>query len=241
MILVDDRVGSADIAGYLRTWRVPCELTRLEFGDAAFIGNGKNGPVAIGVEVKAVRDALACMTDGRFAGHQLPGLMRTYERIWLILEGYAYPRFSDGVLLSGKPGHRDAAELGARRFMYRDLDNWLTTMEICAGVRLRRTADRMETARVVADIHSWFSKPFDEHKAHLAFHEDGPDVALLTKPSLIRRVAAQLPGIGWGKSMAVAARFGTVESLLAATMEDLMSIPGIGEKLAWEIWHAFRR
>lgn len=240
MILVDDRVGSVDLAGHLRHWGVRCEVTRLEFGDACFMGNGPRGLMPVGIEIKTVRDALSCMVDGRFSGHQLPGLVRTYEKVWLVLEGYIYPRHSDGILQIGKPGKREPVDVGARRFMYRDLDNWLTSMEVCAGVKVRRTMDRAETARALVDLAGWFSKPWDQHHAHLAFDDSGPDVALLVKPGLVRRVAAQLKGIGWGKSQAVAQRFRTVEEMVAATPAIWQSIPGIGNKLAWECYNALR-
>ena len=241
MILVDDRVGSRDIAGYLRTWGVPHELTRLDYGDAAFEGNGPDGPLYVGVEIKAVRDALNCMTDGRFAGHQLPGLVRAYDRAWLVVEGFWYPRFADGVLLSGKPGRREPVALGRRQFMYRDLANWITSMEVSAGIRGFRTSDRIETARFIACLASWWGKDWSDHHAHLAFDRSGPDVALLVKPGIVRRVAAELPGVGWKKSGSVSARFKSVQELVAASQEDWAEIPGIGDVMAQRIYESLRK
>lgn len=242
IILIDDRVGSADLIGHLRHWQVPCAMDRLEFGDACFVGNGPRGSVSVGVEVKKVHDALQCMTDGRFAGHQLPGLVKTYDRIWLILEGKFTVDFGSGLLLAEGRRRREYAH-GSRRFMYRDLDSWLTTMEICAGVRSRRTTDRVETARVLADLHGWFGKDYADHKAHLALHVQGstPDVALFARPSLARMVAAQLPGVGFKKSQAVVRRFVNVREMAEATVEEWASIDGIGDVLAERIYQAIRK
>lgn len=204
------------------------------------MGNGPNGPVTVGVEVKAVTDALACMTDGRFAGHQLPGLVRTYERVWLVLEGVVEVQLSSGILMVRRRKSREAGAVGQRRFMYRDLSNWLTTMEMCGGVHIRSAATRVETARFLADLFSWWSKDWHDHKSHLAFDKSGPDTALLRPPGLTRRVAAELPGIGWGKSAAVAARFGTVEELALATEDEWREIDGIGDVLAERIYGAIR-
>lgn len=179
MILVDERTGSADLIGHLRHWHVPCEMGRLEYGDACFVGNGPAGPntVACGIEIKKVHDALNCMEDGRFAGHQLPGLVGTYERIWLVVEGWYRPDFTTGLLLAPGERRRELA-MGTRRFMYRDLDNWLSTMEIRANIRVRRVGDRVETARMVADLYGWWQKDWSDHTSHLALHDERPDVAL---------------------------------------------------------------
>jgi ERCC4-type nuclease len=219
-------------------------MTRLEYGDAAFIGNGPKGPCPIGVEIKAVRDALNCILDGRFAGHQLPGLVRMYERVWMVVEGDWSPNFSDGILVVGRGRHARPVHVGQRRFMYRDLDNWLTTMEICAGISIRRTRDRVETARVVADLFGWFSKEFSSHKAHLQFSshmsEWTPPAAQFRKPSLARRVAAELPGIGWTKSQDVERQFPTMERMCGGGVGDWASVPGIGNLMAKRIHDSIR-
>jgi len=242
MILVDDRIGSADLIGHLRHWGVACEMERLTFGDAAFAGNGKDGPVAIGVEVKKVHDALNCMGDGRFAGHQLPGLVATYDRVWLVVEGLYRPDFNTGLLLAGGKRRREVAH-GSRRFMYRDLDSWLTSMEVMAGIRVRRVTDRAETARVVADLYSWWNKGWGDHKSHLALHDAGglPEYAQFSKPPLVRLVAAQLPGVGFKKSQAVVARLRTVKGIADATADDWAQIDGIGDVLAERIYQAIRK
>lgn len=238
MILVDDRIGSADLMGHLRHWHLPCEMTRLEYGDAAFVGNGPNGPIPIGVEIKTVHDALACMSDGRFSGRQLPGLVATYERVWLFVEGWYKPDFSTGLLLRAGE-HRRELSLGHRRFMYRDLDNWLTTMEVFGNLRVRRTGDRVETARGLADLYGWWTaKAFAEHKSHLAVHEERPDVALFVRPTTARMIAMQLPGVGFSKSQAVVAKFGTVERMVHATIKEWAEVDGIGGTMADRIYRA---
>ena len=41
------------------------------------------------------------------------------------------------------------------------------------------------------------------------------------KPSLVRRIAAELPGVGWERALAVEKRFRTIEDLMIATEEEL--------------------
>ena len=51
-------------------------------------------------------------------------------------------------------------------------------------------------------------------------------------PNLVRRVAAQLEGIGWEKSAAVATRFATVLDMVVATEKEWQAVPGVGKTLA---------
>lgn len=237
MLLLDNRVGSGDLAHYFAAWRIPYKLTRLEYGDVAFTGNGPNGmDIPIGIEVKKVRDVLNCITDGRFAGHQLPGLVENYARIWLVVEGAYTVDHSTGLLVSRRGRRLEPVACGTRQFMYRDLSNWLTTIEIKTGIRIRRTSGRVETARVCADLHSWWTnKAWDEHRSHLAFDEPFPDHVPLVRPNLVRRVAKELVGIGWKKSGAVAGKFTSVRAMCRAREKDWIEIEGIGEGLAGKI------
>ena len=76
MILVDSREGSKQLQPLLRD----SKLTRLEFADFAFTGSDRDGRISqIGIEYKTLPDVLSCIADGRFAGHQLPGMMKAYD------------------------------------------------------------------------------------------------------------------------------------------------------------------
>lgn len=238
MLKLDNRVGSGDLAIYFNKWRTPLDLCRLEYGDAAFIGNGPEGSaMPVGVEIKRLRDALNCMTGGRFAGHQLPGLLESYKRVWLVIEGIYSTDMDTGMLMERRGKRLMPVSLGSRQFMYRDFNHWLLTMEIKAGVRVRRTASRLETARFIQSLYSWWTaKEWEDHRSHLAF-EDGMDVdsEILLRPNMVRRMAAQLSGIGWHKSKYVARAFATPLDMAAASVEDWMKIEGVGKTLARKV------
>jgi ERCC4-type nuclease len=242
-ILLDNRVGSGDLYTYFKQWRVPYTLTRLPFGDAAV--EATTGPYsgAIGIEIKKVRDTLQCMRDGRFAGHQLPGLIEHYSVVWLIIEGSFGLDLSSGVLTTaGRGGRRQPLRLGKSGpgFLYAELDSWLTTLEIKAGMRVRRTGSRVETAKFIADQRVWWEKDWDKHKSHLALHHVRPDSAMLVKPTIARKVAAQLPGIGWARSAEIIKHFPTVKEMVEAGRHDWMHVDGIGKTLADSIMEALR-
>src|SRR5574341_1238250 len=86
MILLDDRAGSKDLAPFMPK-SVPFTLTRLEYGDVAFSGRGPSGVCTVGVEIKKIPDLVDCIYSGRFAGHQLPGMLDTYDYCYLLVEG----------------------------------------------------------------------------------------------------------------------------------------------------------
>jgi ERCC4-type nuclease len=240
MMLLDDRTGSGDLLPLLKSMGVRVEHTRLEYGDVAFHGNGPGGsPVFVGVEVKTVSDVLQCIGDGRFSGHQLPGLVQTYDQVWLLVEG-SYRADQRSGLLQVFKAHRNGGRFWAdaitgrsSRAMYRELDSWLLTMEIKCGVRFRRAHDRDETARILANLYNWWtSKEWDEHRSHLQLHTTTPDAAMLRKPSLLRMVAAQLPGVGWGKSQTIEKSFGSIREMVQADEKRWAKIDGIGKVMA---------
>ena len=246
MIFIDYRVGSKEMMRYLPPQLA--QLARLQFGDAMFLGHGPDGPLHIGIEVKALADMLNSIITGRFVGHQLPGLLRDYHVVYLILEGRYRPEKQTGLLQIPFRGSWTDANYGSKRWMHRDLDGFLTTMEMKFNVKVRKTFDRIETSRVVQDLHHWWTdKEWDEHHSAEGFDISGQPVLL--PASVECRIAAQLKGIGWKRAHAVEKHFralgseqGTppIVAMVLAPKEEWGRIPGIGKKTAAgvveEIW-----
>jgi DNA excision repair protein ERCC-4 len=57
----------------------------------------------------------------------------------------------------------------------------------------------------------------------------------------VLRVAASLPGVGPSLARRLLARFGTLQALANASVEELRSVEGVGEARARKIFEAFRR
>lgn len=226
MLLVDPRAGSADYAPRLRDLGATVELVQMDAGDVAFYGSGH----AVGIELKKLGDLLNCITTGRFSGHQLPGLARDYTEAWLVVEGLWRPA-ADGVLETWQRGGWMPVKIGKRRWMWRELDAFLNTIEIKGGVRVKRTTSEDETARVVYGLYQWWQTA-DSHRSHLALNRAGRDQAIFIKPTFARRVAAELPGVGFERSAAVAEAFPTVRAMIEADEQAWMRVDGIGKKLA---------
>jgi len=235
-IVVDSRVGSRE----LMRWFSPgvAELGRLEYGDFMFSGRGKGKePWLVGVERKTIRDLLNSIASGRFAGHQLLGLLNSYNVVYLVVEGLVRPNPGTGVLEIRRNRQWVVLELGKRRFMMRDVWEWVNTVTLMTGVVVFMTSRECETAKLVTALHRWWNiKDWEEHRAHVS-----PRVSTvpgLVRPSVLKMVAAQLPGVGWERAGKVEVYFESVADMAEAGVEDWEAIPGIGPKTAEKAWRA---
>ena len=239
MLLVDSRAGSAEFHPIFRSLGMDAQLTTMPFGDVSFIGIGPDHePVTVGVEIKKIDDALACLISGRLAGHQLPGLIKSYDHIYLMIVGEYRSRSSDGIMEQRREGKGGGGGMywtesggGQRRWMWRDFESWLLTMSIMGGMRLIKVATVVEGAQYLKVLYNWYQR--GDHKSHLVLYsgkELYSDSALMIKPPLSRRVAAELPGIGLNRSADVAKVFKTVMEMVEASEERWMELEVDGGK-----------
>src|SRR5262245_22382982 len=162
-IRVDDRVGSCDLEPLLKARGLPVELTRLDYADVCWMGNGPEGPVLVGVELKTIGDLLSCITSQRFTGHQLPGLQDTYSVSYLLVEGL-WKCGKSGELLVHRHGGWSEVGWGKKKWSYSEVEHWLSSVEQQGGVCLWRTANRDETVAVIHARYSWWaSKDWRDH------------------------------------------------------------------------------
>jgi len=244
-ILLDSRAGSKELQPYFKPYAIPLEVCHLEYADAAFVGNGPDGPCYIGIERKTIGDLMNSLRSGRLGGHQLGGLIENYDAAYLILEGILKPGNGGELLTSYGNGQWRPAYNGRTVMLYREVDNFLTTMET-AGLRVRKTAYITETACVIANLFAWWSKPFEDHKAHREIYApvpaamNGRKLRLdVPKPSLVVKVAAQLPGLDQ-KAWDVGKVFQSVEEMMQAGEKQWKAIPGIGKIGARKIMKAIQ-
>lgn len=220
---------------------MPCELQHLEFGDFAFIGRGLNGAdVFIGIELKETRDLLSSMRSQRFSGHQLPGLQRTYDRIWLITEGI-WRTGEEGVLETFMGGWRPVS-LGKQPIMASDLESWVLTQVIRGGLQHQHCSTRKDTIRFLSVLfHWWTNKDLDGHRSHQAIYLPPPDRAMLIEPSVFLKVASCLPNVGWEKAAALE-RYckGSLKKLVSMSVKELQDVEGIGKTIAAKIVNSFQ-
>jgi len=238
VITVDNRTGSIELAETLKAMHVPVETKLLPFGDFAFAGEGPKGKCSVGIERKTVRDILSCQETGRFAGHQLPGLVENYDYCYLIIEG----RFSvDTTTLDliepnkGDTGRGYPIRLGStRRIQYSSLDNYLNSIATQSSCRIKTSGSPAETVMQIVDLYWWWQKPWNQHQSLKVLRKEPAQFACF-KPSVRQLIASCLPGIGYEKSVHVAQRFKTVTEMVLATPKEWSEIPGIGKTLAARI------
>jgi ERCC4-type nuclease len=232
VIFLDNRVGSKELAPLLT---VPTELTRLEYGDASFVGRGADGPVHIGMERKTIMDLAKSLSTGRLSGHQLIGMLKLYDVVYLLVEGLWRVDPNSGLLMrvDGKGSWR-YLKIGARRFMAREVFKYINTLQMKAGVIYRRTASIYETAEWLQSDYAWWQKSWEDHRSHLQWQRP-VETPMLVKPGMVERVSSQVEGVGWDKARSLGKEFKSVRELLEASPKRLAKVKGIGKKLSEKI------
>lgn len=226
---IDNRVGAKELSPYVN---VKHELARLKYGDISFMGNGPDGLVIVGIERKRVGDLLSSIATGRLSGHQLIGMLQSFHYSYLLIEGLWQSNPKQGILEVYRAGKWKALEVSRRHWMAREVNNYLNTLAVKCNIKVWRTANKSQSGRWIGDLYAWWQKPWDKHRAHTQFHVEPIKGAYLKTPNIVHRMVKEVKGVGWDKGEVIAKRFKTVFDLVMASKEELMSIPGIGNKLA---------
>lgn len=179
-ILLDDREGSGSLAQYTPL-RDLATLTRLEYGDAAFLGRGPNDSTPwIGIEVKSLFDLLSSLDTKRLQGSQLPGMLAEYDVSYLLVYGVARSCPRTGKLQIPVSSRRkkgapqwQAYKLGTRSISYTYLTSSLLSIE-AAGVRIAwvphiKDEGARGCAAWIAGCYTWWSKPWEDHTLFQCF------------------------------------------------------------------------
>ena len=236
VILLDDRTGSKELLPLFPTGSV--QLTHLDYADCCFTGNGEGLPYNIGIERKAIRDLINSMVTGRLSGHQLPGLLNSYNVIYLVVEGIYRPG-NDGLIEIWGRRSWETLRLGNRTFLYQEVINFLNTICIKTGVHVWQTGTEQETVRLIMSLYHWWEKPYEKHSSHIKSKQ--VETAYLFKPTFKQIVASELDGIGIEKAKVVCAAFPTVLDMANATVGDWAKLPGVGKTIAEKAVKAFQQ
>ncbi len=221
MLLVDYRAGSKELAEPLRHLGLTVDETTLDFGDVAFTGRGDgDASVDIGIEFKQLSELLASLRSGRFVGHQLLGLRRTFEHSWLLAEGEYRVEPSSGLILTlqWSVKKRRKEWLPVRpRFTISELEKQMLTLQLKGGLHVQFTQTRTDSLRYLHNLYRWWTdRSLDNHTSHLAIYR----APTLLPISVFRQVVSGIPGVGFKASLAAEKRFKTIRRAINARPEE---------------------
>lgn len=231
MLLVDERTGSKELLKPLLNRGVPAEITHLMYGDFAIPdARGVLGAeLTVGVELKVTTDLVASLNRGRFTGHQLKGLLTTYDRVWLLTEGDW--RRTDEGLLTYRTFGRTYMPVRPPTMM-RDLYARLLNLQVRGGLHYWHARDREETIDFLVTLHHyWTDKDLDEHKSHLGAHNRDVDRNLFVPTSQFVETIRTLPGVDTQRARAAEKHFkGCLTCAINASAEEWALIETIDRK-----------
>ena len=196
---------------------------------------------------------LACLKDGRFVGHQLPGMYQLCGYVYLVIEGMVRPSPEDGTLQQFQEWRNGAGGTwtgvrthGARgaEWTYDAWEHHLETLRRKTPLRVIVTTSPAHTARVIVALYTWWTVGggWDSHTSHIGVHvPPDPAVRLSMEPVYRRtvlKVAQQLPGVRDVIADRVHDEFQTVEEMVGADVGRWQAVEGIGAGKALAIWGA---
>lgn len=248
-LIIDDREPT-DLIRALQPFDLTTVTARLEFGDCMFEGSGPGDqPWTVAFERKTITDLVDSMQSRRLSGHQLHGLTTHYDKCYLAVEGMWRPG-PNGCIerFNGKRGW-EPMFVNRQGVSYRQVDSFLSSLELRWNIFPIRTANYQETAALYASRYFSWQKLWSKHRAHDVIYAPPPDTPAShshrsyttqhRKPRLIELIAAQLPGVD-SKAWGIGKHFPTAISMVNATVKDWMQIDGIGKVTAHKVWKALR-
>lgn len=237
MILVSAE--SKELESLIRARGVPVQREPLVFGDVCFEGNGPHGTILVGVELKKLHDILNCIDDARYSAHQRVGMAQMYRVSILNIQGYWRQHDTEDLLMEGfinKDGKLSWAYCrpAGRNVAYSKLRRYLFSVSL-SGVHVTYTRDVVHTANDIIHWYWYFQKRWKDHTSLLEMQKLNIPT-LNGKPTLVRRWAADLEGIGVKMSEDAARMFKTPIALASADETEWVRLPGVGVATAQAIW-----
>lgn len=234
MILIDYRRGSKELAPYIHSKH---EIATLEYGDVSFVGLGDNAPAFVCVERKVIGDLVQSMASGRLSGHQLIGMMEKFTHIYLLVEGIWRPNPESGILEKWRNKGWAPVHHGKRKYMARDIYNYINTLAAICGVIPVFTSSIQQSGYWIDCVWNWWQKSWKDHKSHLKFHRQEvkpkhKESVILRRPTAFERIVSGISNVSWTTATELQKHFKTVMQLALASEEQLKSVPGIGPKTA---------
>lgn len=244
MILIDDREGSKQLHPLMP--KGSSKLTRMEYGDVAFTGCGPDdSELKVGIEIKKFREFAGAVTSGRLAGHQLPGMVEHYDRVYVLVVGHGEKSVRyEGVTNSHMfthPRRRDGKvefvplkDGSTTPFTDAALSSFVMSMEEFFGVRYIYVTDMNRCARKIWMMWNWWNKDYDAHTTQGVIYNSA-SAGWTGRVNPMTKIAACIPGIGGKKAKAVSKEFDSLKDMIDAGAGRWSSVDGISYKTGMKI------
>lgn len=275
-ILIDPRTGSKDLLNFPPlSYSLPsyssyplyspglCDSsTLLDSADVMFCGNGPEGTILIGIEVKSITDLLDSCVSGRLQATQISKMTDSYDLSYLLYYG-DHRRGDNGELLIRRGQWWKTYPEGAKRPLpYNYLRSRLLEISCCgmhyeyipcekkktqiAGKWIYKY-DLSPIAQWIYDTYNWFSRPWESHKGFRTLDKTrgkietnplrrlAPDDESFSKFKARVEVAAQFPGVKFERAVRIAQHFTSVREMVNADEKEYAKIEGIGKVIARSI------
>ena len=249
MIFIDNRAGSAALVDHppLDNATV-AQLTHLDSADAMFVGNGPDGNLLIGVEVKRIDELISAQQTGRLTT-QVERMTEAYGRNYLIYYGESSIDHEDYLMVDPFTSIRhphiyvsfgapiDDASGTGRKVPFTYLFNLLSDLDE-SGIRCVHCNTYADVATYIGRLHRSWTKPWAA-RTYLRTVDNSQPKPLIPRYAankieherikLFVAVASHLPGMGYVRALAVAKHFPSMRALFNASVMQLMSVDGIGK------------
>ena len=213
------------------------KLESITYGDFQFLGMWESGHMVWVVgERKKLGDLIQCIDDGR----NVLQIQRAREagigHVFFILEGEFRENPKNGLVQERRGRNWKDHE---SHMTYNRVMMYLQELEWYGGLRVYRTKTPKETVAQVLDVYQLFQVRPEDHTGLKKIYSapvPSTDVNLLGKrPSLRRRIAKELPGVGWEISLRAEEHFFSAHDLISSSPQAWMEIEGVGKVMAERI------
>lgn len=237
-ILIESSDGSKDLINHPPLDTI-ANLASFPSGDVAINGNGPNGPVSVGIELKTISDLMTSSITGRLTT-QLERMVTTYHRVWILTYGTLATNPASHLLATNVRGRLVPVMRGTTTpFQFTEYYSLLHEISEC-NVHHHHVPDYPSAALWIAHTAKFWAKPYRCHD-RLATLEL-PTTTLIPRYAagddendrmkITMRMAACLPHISKGRALTIAQHFASIRDMLTATVAQWVNIPGIGDTTA---------
>lgn len=210
-------------------------------GDLLIVASDIGRVYHSGIEEKTAKEMAGCVLHTNRHLDQLRRMKQVYDEVTLLIVGRVVPS-DDGVAsepMWGRGLQPLTPHYAPTTMTYQRWDKHLQTLKASMGINVIEADSSRHAAQRILNLFDWWRTPPDDHMSHLGKFSQ---VSLVPgeegRASLVRRVVAELPGVGLVRSRAV-------EDVVRQSRESLrdlinwdekrwMDVPGIGKVTAEE-------